>query len=569
MNRFLAPAMCLCVLLTASPLCAQDSTRTKKPEGQLHGNFQILWQQYNRDSLIGAVVPPPKSAMNAFGNFIYTQGNFSAGVRFESYQDAILGYSPTGRFKGSGIGNRFAKYSNKGLDITVGNFYDQFGSGLIFRSYWEPNLGIDNAMDGVHVQYVPATGVQLKALYGQQRLAFDSRLINADAIVRGLDGEIMINDLIPSLREKKTKVLIGASFVSRFQTGELLEKPNSDSSSILVQLPQNVGSYGGRMQINRGPLTLVGEYVQKINDPSADNNYIFRTGRAILLNASYSVKGLGINVGAKSVDDMSFRSDRDLKLFDTPINFVPALTKQHTYNLAATLYPYATPFTGEASYMAELFYTFKKGSPLGGKYGTFIALNYAAANSLDTTRLAGNEGLTRGYRINSFGFGPTKYVRDFNVEIKKKISKSFSMALNYFYFEFNTKVTPVTNDFKGIVYAHIQVVELNYKWKSKHNIHLELQGLQTDQDKGDWATLVAEYTYSPHWTVGVVNQYNYGNPIDERQLNYLFGTVGYINGANRITLGYGRRRAGVFCIGGVCRAVPATNGFELTITSSF
>jgi hypothetical protein len=34
-------------------------------------------------------------------------------------------------------------------------------------------------------------------------------------------------------------------------------------------------------------------------------------------------------------------------------------------------------------------------------------------------------------------------------------------------------------------------------------------------------------------------------------------------------LGYGKRREGVFCIGGVCRAVPATNGFEISITSSF
>ena len=114
---------------------SQDSTKTDKSQGQLHGNFQVLWQQYNPDSLIGATVPAPKSAMNAFGNFIYTQGNFSAGVRFESYQDAILGYSPSGRFKGTGIGNRFARYNNKGLDITVGNFYEQFGSGLALRSY--------------------------------------------------------------------------------------------------------------------------------------------------------------------------------------------------------------------------------------------------------------------------------------------------------------------------------------------------------------------------------------------------------------------------------------------------
>jgi hypothetical protein len=34
-------------------------------------------------------------------------------------------------------------------------------------------------------------------------------------------------------------------------------------------------------------------------------------------------------------------------------------------------------------------------------------------------------------------------------------------------------------------------------------------------------------------------------------------------------LGYGKRRAGIFCIGGVCRAVPASNGIEINITSTF
>lgn len=565
-NRSLLLALLLlCPFLSL----AQDSTKTKKPEGQLHGNFQILWQQYNKDSLIGAVVPAPKSAMNAFGNFIYTYGNFSAGVRFESYQDAILGYSPTGRFKGTGIGNRYVQYNNKGLDITVGNFYEQFGSGLVLRSYWEPNLGIDNAMDGVRVLFTPTAGIQLKAIYGHQRLAFNSRLENSESLVRGLDAEISLNDVVKKWNDSKTRILIGGSFVSRYQQAGLLEKPVTDSTTAPFQLPANVAAGGGRIQINHGPFALTGEYIQKINDPSADNNYLYRTGRAILVNATYSVKGLGINVGAKSVDDMSFRSDRDLKLFDVPISYVPAITKQHTYNLAATLYPYATPFTGEASYMAEIFYTFKKDTPLGGKYGTFVSANFAAANSLDTTRLVGSEALERGYRINSLGFGPTKYVRDFNVEVKKKISKSLSLAFTYFYFEFNTKVTPVTNDFKGIVYANIQVAEVNYKFNSKNNLHVELQAMQTQQDKGDWATIVAEYTRSPHWTIGVINQYNYGNPVEEKKLNYLFGTVGYINGANRITVGYGRRRAGVFCIGGVCRAVPATNGLEVTITSSF
>ena len=71
---------------------AQAQGDPKKP-GQLHGNFQFLSQQYSEDSLIGATVPPATTAINGFGNLMYTQGGFSAGVRFETYNNAIQGFS--------------------------------------------------------------------------------------------------------------------------------------------------------------------------------------------------------------------------------------------------------------------------------------------------------------------------------------------------------------------------------------------------------------------------------------------------------------------------------------------
>jgi hypothetical protein len=35
------------------------------------------------------------------------------------------------------------------VGVTIGNFYDQFGSGMIFRAYEERQLGIDNSLDGI------------------------------------------------------------------------------------------------------------------------------------------------------------------------------------------------------------------------------------------------------------------------------------------------------------------------------------------------------------------------------------------------------------------------------------
>lgn len=547
------------LLFLPSLLQAQNA-----PQGVLRGNFQFLAQQYSADSLINATVPASKASINGFGNFLYTHGKVSAGWRIETYQNAIQGYSAQNRYKGTGIGNRYVTYADSTLEITIGNFYEQFGNGLTLRTYWEPNLGIDNALDGTRVIFRPASGVTLKGIWGKQRLDFDNQIIHADGTIRGFDSEIWINELVKKWGDAKTRVMVGGNFVSRYQPGG-----NRFVDTLVFVIPDNVAMYSGRVQIQRGNWMMMGEYAQKINDPSADNGYIYRQGKGIFFNSSYSKKGFGVNVMAKSIDNLSFRGDRNLKLFDVPVNYTPAITKQHTYNLAATLYPYATPLTGEASYMLEVYYSLPKGSKLGGKYGTQISASYAAANCLDTTQYTGVNALTEGYKVNSLGFGKTKYVRDFNVDIKRKITKEFNVGYTFYYMEFNTLATPVTNDFKGIVYANISVLEMGYKLTKKDYIRIELQELHTKQDKGDWQTVVAEYTHSPHWTIGIVNQYNKGNPIEERKINYLFGTVGYINGPHRITLGYGKRREGVFCIGGVCRAVPATNGFEISITSSF
>jgi hypothetical protein len=143
------------------------------------------------------------------------------------------------------------------------------------------------------------------------------------------------------------------------------------------------------------------------------------------------------------------------------------------------------------------------------------------------------------------------------------------MKYAYFYFEFNTLATPVTTDFKGLVYADIHVLETQIQTAKRQSLRTEIQTLFTDQDKGDWGTVLAEYTWSPHWFVSVLDQYNFGNPNPEARVHYLYGTAGWINGSHRLSIGYGKRREGIFCIGGVCRAVPASNGFEVNFTTSF
>ncbi len=577
MTRFFSLlAFVLVVSCTAwRPCMTWGQFNGNSPIPTVSGNVGILWQSYSEDSLIGAVVPPAKSGYNAFANVNYNQGNFSAGIRYESYLNAIIGFP--GRFDGSGLGYRFARYSDaeKGIDITIGNFYDQFGSGLVLRSYELRDLGIDNALDGFRLILNPTPGVKVKLLYGKQRLDFEDGLINGPGIIRAADAELDVNAIIDKWQEKATKITLSGSFVSKFQAGA----PFSVDSLILA-MPENVGAWSGRMRAVRKKWSLDLEYAGKVNDPSADNGFTFRRGEAFMATMAYSQKGFGMLVSAKMVDNMSFRSDRDLQLFDVPINFIPAITQQHTYNLAGTLYPYATVISGETSASADLFYTLPKGSTLGGKYGTKLAFGFAAANSLDTSPYpeTNQASAIYGFERQSWGPGDELYVRDFNFSASRKLNKKWQAKYTYFHFDFNTLTTPVTTDYKGIVNADIHVLETQVRLRPKQSLRTELQGLWVGkdvtnpdllQDKGHWATVLAEYTWSPHWSISLLDQYNYGNNIVDKRIHHVFGTVAYIDGPHRLSLGYGKRREGIFCIGGVCRATPASNGFEINFSSRF
>lgn len=67
----------------------------------------------------------------------------------------------------------------------------------------------------------------------------------------------------------------------------------------------------------------------------------------------------------------------------------------------------------------------------------------------------------------------------------------------------------------------------------------------------------------------VYDDWNYGNEYEDRQIHYLNANAAYTRGTSRFSIGYGRQRSGILCIGGVCRQVPASNGFYLSVSTSF
>jgi len=522
--------------------------------GEIRGDFQADFQIYQTDSVIGAPDVPEKFLMNSYLNLVYMKGNFSAGVRYEAYYNALLGYDP--RYKGNGIASRWASYKHKDFEITAGNFYEQFGSGILLRSYEDRNLGMDNSIDGVRINYSPYKGIFLKGIAGYHRYFFDK----GQGIIRGADAEIHVNSLREKWEEKDLKVILGGSFVSKYQ---------QDKDPIYV-LPENVGALAGRLTMVYKKINLFGEYAYKINDPSAVNRQIYKEGQAFFLNASYATKGFSVLAAVKRIDNMNFRSDRNATGNVLQINYLPSLTKPHAYALTG-YYPYASQPNGEMAIMGQIAYKIPKKTLIGGDYGADLNVNFSRVH--DIQRLAINDTIsigqsgTLGYSSPFTAIGDELFFQDVNLGFGRRMNKNLRLNLEYVYIIYNTDV--IEGHEGGMVHAHVGVVDMSLRLKNKHAIRWEIQHLFTDQDKGNWIMGLVEYTIAPKWSFGVQDIFNYGNSDAGKRIHFYLASVAYTHNSSRLAINYGKQREGIVCVGGVCRSVPASNGLSVSITTNF
>ena len=528
--------------------------------GHVTGNVQLDGQMSRADSVIGAQDVPEKLLMNARADILYTNGDFSAGLRFEMYEKPLLGFDA--QYEGEGLANYFVNYNGKRLSVTAGNFYEQFGSGMILRTYEDRYLGLDNSIRGINVTLRPVDGVTIKGLVGKQRIFWGY----GNGLVRGIDGEVDLGSLIKPLGESKFRATLGAGFVSKYESDEVIP---AETPEYRLNLPLNVGATSLRADLGYGNWSLQAEYARKGQDPNAINGYIYRPGQALLLNLNYSQRGFSAGIQAKRIDNMGFKSVRSQSGEMLYINYLPAITKNHTYAFLA-MYPYATQVNGEQGLQAYVMYKFKKGTLLGGEYGTDVHVNSSMVYGLDTT-VTGGAG-TEGYEVNS-GLGQLFY-GDVSVEVAKKLSKAVKFTATYAYQVFNPVVE---NEPGSLHHNNIVVADVAWKVNKKHSLRFEAEWMgsdshydaddpeHNDRRAGDWVMGLVEWNIGTHWFVSASDQYAYNDGIG----NYYNLSVGYTHGATRLQVGYGKQREGLLCIGGVCRLVPASNGLTFSLTTSF
>lgn len=575
------------LLLMSTPAAAQNDGKGI----QVHGSVQTEFLVPQSDEKIGTESTSDKLQNNTYADVSIASKYVDAGLRFEYLQHPLPGFEKD--FKGWGVPHFYARGKVKGAELTIGDVYEQFGSGFILRTYEERTLGIDNALRGAKLKVSGINGVRLTALGGVQRRYWDW---DKKSKVFGADAELDLGTLIKPLGDKGTAWMLGASWVLKN------EKKPSETEPIFVpgtayylNVPENTNAFDVRTQLNKGGWSVLAEYAWKTQDPSHDNGYTFGRGNVAMLSASYSKSGLAALVQAKRSENMSFRSQRAMTGISAFINHMPAFAYQHTYALAA-LYPYATQYCnisengatlvpGEWAFQGEFAYTFKRKTALGGKYGTKLKLNISHVRGLDAKLNAGStlpDGSQTAYTFGSEGYETSFfkmgecYYQDINLQLEKKFTKDFKLNLMYMNQRYNQ---PVIEQHGFMRKSNILVADGRYQFSRNLILRAEAQYLMAageskleEKDRsGNWVYGLLELAVLPHFMFTLSDQYGkpfFSDGYHDKE-HYFMGMVTYTNGAHRLMGGYGRTRAGYNCSGGVCRWVPASKGIQLSYNYTF
>ena len=519
-------------LIIASLLCV--GLLSAQDNGYLTGSFETSDHAYVADPTNRFTPNGDTFGSNNYLKLDYYKGKFSAGLQTEAYVPALIGYpAELNKFA---LSNLYASWKDEDFQITAGTFYDQFGSGLLFRSWEDRLLGLNNATMGARFAYNYEDKVAFKALWGMPRLGMEF----SDTRLRGADLSVSLSNIIGW---DDVVLSVEGSVLSKYSQISLAAEEAGGK-------PTSTG-WSGRVNFDLDGFFLKGEYVDLGQKLVALQK---KHGNAQLVEFGYNGRGLGVTVTGRRLEWMGQNITSNSISSANLISYVPAMSTQYTYMLT-TLHPYNPQVGDESTFMfnsgeiggqIDAFYNFRRGTKIGGKRGMKVHANFSTYYTL------AQEGTAK--------FGNLLF-RDLSIDVEKQWTKQFKMVLLYSMQEYN----PGYGQYKTTWLSNIVVADLLYKWTPTFSTRLELQYLTTQEDKKDWMAALLEVNFAPHWSIWGSDMYNHGST----KIHYYNAGVSYSKGRTRVALGYGRYKDGFICSGGVCRQIPAYTGANFSITTSF
>ena len=524
--------------------------------GYLTGSFESNDYHYVNDETTGAMAGDDAFGSNNYLKLDYYNGKFTAGMQIEGYLPSAVGYPS--ELTGIDLSNIYATWKDEDFSVTAGTFYEQFGSGLLFRSWEDRALGMNNAVMGARFTYNYEDILAFKALWGLPRFgmgvftnntAKSATVTNTETMVRGADLSFALSNL---LDWNNAFLSLEGSVLSRFEpiSSDIYDEGGKPSSF----------GWSGRANFESNGFFAKAEWVDAgdkyVGNPSPTSGdwYLTKKANAQLIEAGYNGRGLGVTVTGRRLEWMKNDIIAGNASTSNMMNYIPAMCTQYTYMLT-TLHPYSSQTgiaignfsnSGEIGGQVDAFYNFRRGTKLGGKRGMKVHANFSTYYAIaeEGTCSTGN-----------------MLFRDFSFDVERYWTKKFKTTLLYSMQQYNDSYGAKAD----YMTQNIVVADLLYKWTSTLSTRMELQYLQTYQDKKDWMAALLEVNFAPHWSVFGSDMYNHGST----KVHYYNAGVSYTKSRTRIAAGYGRYKAGYICSGGVCRTIPAYTGANLTITTSF
>lgn len=554
------------ILLVLTALVAALTASAQIQFGEKGGYMTIGLESNNilyvNDAKLGTTYPS-KFGSNDYLKLDYVNGRFSVGVQGEAYLPALQGYND---LRNNGfdkpkvmLASKYIQWQDANYSVMVGDVYDQFGNGLIFRSFEDRQLGINNSIEGGRVTATFGNIVSVKALFGRPRLYSSANGYSrgwigsqyARSTVGGADLSVSLSDIIGS---EELMMSIEGSYVNR---RERLDRElngmnyGTDYFPYFELTSPDLNMYSARLNLDYKGFTLRGEYAGKGKDISSGAVLgKAAKGSAVLAELGYNVGGLSVSAQVRRLEMMgtSLSLYGNLGVMGNTLNYLPALTRQHTYMLAA-LNPCQMNAEGELAVQADVYYTLRS-KQSRQRYWNFHA-NYSTAYTLKAYQTAS------GKRELLWS--------DVNVDVERQWNKQWKTTVMFSRQEWNTShgqgpalpsTTYVSNIFVG---------DVMYKINKKFSLRMEAQYLLSNDYEGDWVAGLVEFNVAPHWSVFFSDMYNLGTT----KTNYYNGGLSFTLNRTRVQVSYGRNRAGYVCSGGVCRYQPAYTGVNLMLTTSF
>ena len=548
--------------------CGAVDAQTEE-KGFLTGSFESNTIGYVNDEKTFARVPDGGFGSNNYLKVDYYKGSLSAGLQMEAYQPALVGFPSN--LQGTKLANYYIAWNDEDFAFTAGTFYDQFGSGLLFRSYEDRALGNNSALLGARLAWHYKDIFEAKLIWGVPRMPFTNYVKSddednymkgypvrnewAETNVRGADASLSLSNL---LGLESVNVALEGSVLNRYQAVGLLAEEEGVK-------PSTTG-YSARANVEYNGFVARAEWVdagqKHYRYLVGDKNYLVKNGNAQLVDLGYSGGGLGVNLSVRRLEWMnSYIDGRGIVLDESSItnnnlNYIPALCAQYSYSLT-NIHPYVPmPYyingdfvnSGEIGGQLDVYYNFRRGPTLGGKRGMKVNFNLSTYYNL------AEEG----------SFAPGKMLwMNVNVGMEKYLTRKFKLKMLYAMQQRNTSYG--VGD--GTAVANVFVADMLYKFTPKLSTRLELQYLLSYEASNgyDWMAALFEVNLAPKWSVFVSDMYNHGM----EKVHYYNVGASYTASRTRVAIGWGRTREGLICSGGVCRMMPAYTGGNLTITTSF